>query len=83
VDLDSFKIVYVAPMKALVQEVVLNFGKRLEKYGMTVRELSGDQSLTRTQINETQVRACVWCARTHGRPLMDRWWLCLGGSAHG
>jgi pre-mRNA-splicing helicase BRR2 len=55
IDLDSFKIVYVAPMKALVQECVLNFSKRLEKYGMTVRELSGDQSLTRQQINETQL----------------------------
>jgi pre-mRNA-splicing helicase BRR2 len=57
VNLDAFKIVYVAPMKALVQECVLNFGKRLEPYGITVRELSGDQSLTRQQINETQVRA--------------------------
>eukprot|EP00566_Odontella_aurita_P030930 CAMPEP_0113583128 /NCGR_PEP_ID=MMETSP0015_2-20120614/32326_1 /TAXON_ID=2838 /ORGANISM="Odontella" /LENGTH=59 /DNA_ID=CAMNT_0000487933 /DNA_START=59 /DNA_END=234 /DNA_ORIENTATION=+ /assembly_acc=CAM_ASM_000160 len=27
-DLSSFKIVYVAPMKALVQEVVKNFSKR-------------------------------------------------------
>jgi len=60
VNLEAFKIVYVAPMKALVQECVLNFGKRLEPYGITVRELSGDQSLTRQQINETQVgaRAC-------------------------
>ncbi len=55
VQLDAFKIVYVAPMKALVQECVLNFGKRLQPYGITVRELSGDQSLTRQQINDTQV----------------------------
>ena len=53
--LDTFKIVYIAPMKALVQECVLNFGKRLQPYGITVRELSGDQSLSRQQINETQV----------------------------
>ena len=55
VDLDAFKIVYVAPMKALVQEVVLNFGKRLAPYGVQVRELSGDQSLTVAQIQATQV----------------------------
>ena len=54
-DLQSFKIVYIAPMKALVQEVVKNFSNRLKEYGVTVRELSGDSSLTRHQISETQV----------------------------
>jgi pre-mRNA-splicing helicase BRR2 len=54
-DLNSFKIVYVAPMKALVQEVVSNFSKRLADYGIVVRELSGDSSLTRQQISETQL----------------------------
>jgi len=53
--LDAFKIVYVAPMKALVQEMVLNFGKRLEPYGINVRELTGDQQLTKEQIANTQV----------------------------
>jgi pre-mRNA-splicing helicase BRR2 len=54
-DLSSFKIVYVAPMKALVQEVVKNFSERLQDYGVVVRELSGDSSLTRQQISETQL----------------------------
>jgi len=54
-DLNSFKIVYVAPMKALVQEVVKNFSKRLRSYGISVKELSGDSSLTRQQIAETQI----------------------------
>jgi len=54
-DLKSFKIVYVAPMKALVQEVVKNFSHRLKDYGVIVRELSGDSSLTRQQISETQL----------------------------
>lgn len=54
-DLKSFKIVYVAPMKALVQEVVKNFSKRLGAYGVVVKELSGDSSLTRQQISETQI----------------------------
>ncbi|EYU30521.1 hypothetical protein MIMGU_mgv1a000041mg [Erythranthe guttata] len=50
----NYKIVYVAPMKALVAEVVGNLSNRLEQYGV-VRELSGDQSLTRQQIEETQI----------------------------
>mmetsp|Transcript_31860 Transcript_31860/g.64474 ORF Transcript_31860/g.64474 Transcript_31860/m.64474 type:complete len:2298 (+) Transcript_31860:111-7004(+) len=54
-DLSAFKIIYVAPMKALVQEVVKNFSKRLGPYGIQVRELSGDSSLTRQQISETQM----------------------------
>lgn len=54
-DLGSFKIVYIAPMKALVQEVVLNLGRRLHPYGIKVAELSGDQSLSRQQITETQI----------------------------
>jgi pre-mRNA-splicing helicase BRR2 len=54
-DLRAFKIVYIAPMKALVQEVVKNFRGRLKDYGVVVRELSGDSSLSRQQIAETQV----------------------------
>ena len=54
-NLDAFKIVYVAPMKALVQEMVINFGRRLEPYGITVMELTGDSQLTKQQIAETQL----------------------------
>jgi pre-mRNA-splicing helicase BRR2 len=55
VDTSQFKIVYVAPMKALVQECVLKFGSSLKPYGIKVAELSGDSSLTKAQIAETQV----------------------------
>lgn len=55
IDLDSFKIVYIAPMKSLVREQVGEFSSRLKHYGMTVRELSGDINLTKQQIAETQV----------------------------
>ena len=34
IDIRSFKIVYIAPMKALVSEIVGNFQKRLVDYGM-------------------------------------------------
>ncbi|CAL4954921.1 unnamed protein product [Urochloa decumbens] len=54
-DNTKYKIVYVAPMKALVAEVVRNLSKRLAPYNVTVRELSGDQNLTKQQIDETQI----------------------------
>lgn len=54
-DIDSFKVVYVAPMKALVSEVVGNLGSRLQALGMTVRELTGDVNLTKKEIDSTQV----------------------------
>lgn len=53
---DSFKIVYVAPMKALAAEMTKSFGKRLEPLGITVRELTGDMQLTKKEISMTQVR---------------------------
>ncbi|CAK7562243.1 MAG: Pre-mRNA-splicing helicase BRR2 [Sporothrix epigloea] len=55
IDLDAFKIVYIAPLKALVQEQVGNFGKRLESFGIRVSELTGDRQLTKQQIAETQI----------------------------
>ena len=36
VDLDNFKVVYVAPMKALVSEMVDNFSNRLQHFGINV-----------------------------------------------
>ena len=53
IDTKSFKIIYIAPMKALVTEIVGNFQKRLIDYGIQVRELTGDVHLTRQQIDET------------------------------
>ncbi|KAI9813084.1 MAG: DEIH-box ATPase [Pycnora praestabilis] len=55
INLDNFKIVYIAPLKALVQEQVGNFGKRLESYGIRVSELTGDRQLTKQQIADTQI----------------------------
>ena len=55
IDLTKFKVVYIAPMKALVAEIVGNFTKKLERYGIIIRELTGDMSLTKQQIQETQV----------------------------
>ncbi|KAG6914415.1 hypothetical protein DXG01_000484, partial [Tephrocybe rancida] len=54
-DLDAFKIVYIAPMKALVQEMVGNFTERLKVFGIKVGELTGDSQMTKQQIAETQI----------------------------
>ncbi|EPQ53751.1 Sec63-domain-containing protein [Gloeophyllum trabeum ATCC 11539] len=54
-DLDSWKVIYVAPMKALVQEQVGQFSKRLAPYGIKVGELTGDAQMTKQQISETQI----------------------------
>ncbi|CAG9313946.1 unnamed protein product [Blepharisma stoltei] len=54
-DLNGFKIIYIAPMKALVSETCGNLSNRLSKYDVTVRELTGDAQLTKQQIHETQV----------------------------
>ena len=55
VDKSKFKIVYIAPMKALVKEVVEHFSQRLESYGIVVHELSGDINMTKEEISETQI----------------------------
>ncbi|GKC64226.1 DExH-box ATP-dependent RNA helicase DExH14, partial [Tanacetum coccineum] len=52
---DEFKIVYVAPMKALAAEVTKTFGHRLAPLSMVVRELTGDMQLTKSEIEETQM----------------------------
>jgi len=54
-DLDAFKIIYIAPMKALVQEMVGNFSSRLKVFNVKVGELTGDAQMTKQQISETQI----------------------------
>uniref|UniRef100_A0AAF5PWB9 U5 small nuclear ribonucleoprotein 200 kDa helicase n=1 Tax=Wuchereria bancrofti TaxID=6293 RepID=A0AAF5PWB9_WUCBA len=52
---NDFKIVYIAPMKALATEMTMNFAKRLAPLNLHVRELTGDTTLSRKQIAETQM----------------------------
>ena len=40
-DMGAIKAVYIAPMKALAQEVVTKFGERLKPLKMTVKEFTG------------------------------------------
>ncbi|XP_049885974.1 activating signal cointegrator 1 complex subunit 3 isoform X2 [Pectinophora gossypiella] len=52
---DKFKIIYIAPMKALAAEMAASFGKRLQSLGIAVRELTGDMKLTRSEVQQTQM----------------------------
>ncbi|CDO68689.1 hypothetical protein BN946_scf184652.g16 [Trametes cinnabarina] len=55
IERDNFKIIYVAPMKALASEIVRKLGKRLQWLSIRVRELTGDMQLTKKEIAETQI----------------------------
>ncbi|KAF9800042.1 hypothetical protein SFRURICE_017352 [Spodoptera frugiperda] len=59
VNVHDFKMIYVAPMRSLVQEMVGNFSKRLSAYNLRVSELTGDHQLTREQIDATQLIVCT------------------------
>ncbi|KAG0252151.1 activating signal cointegrator 1 complex subunit [Actinomortierella ambigua] len=52
---NDFKIVFVAPMKALAAEIVRKYGSRLKWLGIEVRELTGDMQLTKAEIAKTQI----------------------------
>lgn len=54
-NLKLFKIVYIAPLKALVQEQVRELQRRLAYLGVKVEELTGDSNLSKQQIAETQI----------------------------
>eukprot|EP00533_Pseudo-nitzschia_delicatissima_P004937 CAMPEP_0116093678 /NCGR_PEP_ID=MMETSP0327-20121206/8726_1 /TAXON_ID=44447 /ORGANISM="Pseudo-nitzschia delicatissima, Strain B596" /LENGTH=2143 /DNA_ID=CAMNT_0003585231 /DNA_START=152 /DNA_END=6583 /DNA_ORIENTATION=- len=49
------KVVYIAPMKALAQEVVEKFSAKLKPMGLIVRELTGDMQLTRAEAQSANV----------------------------
>ncbi|PFH61042.1 hypothetical protein XA68_18359 [Ophiocordyceps unilateralis] len=55
VDIGDFKIVYVAPMKALAAEITEKLGKRLAWLGIKCREYTGDMQLTKSEIVQTQI----------------------------
>nr|XP_026654979.1 U5 small nuclear ribonucleoprotein 200 kDa helicase-like [Zonotrichia albicollis] len=59
INVDEFKIIYIAPMRSLVQEMVGSFSKRLATYGITVAELTGDHQLCKEEISATQIIVCT------------------------
>ena len=54
-DPGSFKIVYVAPMKALAAEITEKFSKHLAWLGIECREFTGDMHLTKSEIQRTHI----------------------------
>ena len=52
---DAFKLVYIAPMKALVQEIVGTMSMKLSSLGLTVAELTGDSHQTKQEISRSQL----------------------------
>ncbi|RKF59682.1 putative helicase mug81 [Erysiphe neolycopersici] len=55
VNLENFKIIYVAPMKALAAEITQKFSIRLAWLGINTREYTGDMHLTKKEIQQTQI----------------------------
>jgi activating signal cointegrator complex subunit 3 len=49
------KVVYIAPMKALAQEVVEKFSSKLKALKLIVRELTGDMQLSRVEAETANV----------------------------
>lgn len=46
----QFKIIYIAPLKALASEIVDKFSAALSYLGIRVRELTGDMQMTKQEI---------------------------------
>ncbi|KAL3240372.1 ATP-dependent RNA helicase BRR2 [Nakaseomyces bracarensis] len=53
--LKKLKMVYIAPLKALVQEQVREMSRRLEDFGVNVTELTGDTSIKRKELEESHL----------------------------
>lgn len=54
-DKEAVKAIYIAPMKALAQEVVAKFSERLAKLGFVVKEFTGDMQLTKAEIEASNL----------------------------
>ena len=48
-------MVYIAPMKALAQEIVGKFSKALSGLGLKVAEYTGDMQLTKRELTATHL----------------------------
>lgn len=55
----EFKIVYIAPMKALVNEIVATLRHRLNCLGVVVSEFTGDSHLSRKEVELSQILVCT------------------------
>jgi replicative superfamily II helicase len=53
--LKQFKIIYIAPLKALASEIVGKFQAAMAYLKIQVRELTGDMNLSKQEIQETHI----------------------------
>ena len=53
------KVIYIAPMKALAQEIVEKFSEKLKPMRLIVRELTGDMQLSRAEAESANVIVTV------------------------
>ncbi|EFA86469.1 DEAD/DEAH box helicase [Heterostelium album PN500] len=54
-NLEQFKIIYIAPLKALAAEMTEKFASCLKYLGIVAKELTGDMQLTQKELKETQI----------------------------
>ncbi|GAM18810.1 hypothetical protein SAMD00019534_019850 [Acytostelium subglobosum LB1] len=54
-NLEKFKIIYIAPLKALASEMTDKFATCLKYLGIVVKELTGDMQLTQKELKDTQI----------------------------
>ena len=54
-DRHAFKIIYIAPMKALATEISTKYQQRLEALGIVVREYTGDTRLSGRELDDANV----------------------------
>ncbi len=57
--LKQIKAIYIAPMKALAQEVVTKFTERLRPLDIVVKEYTGDTQLSKQQIMDSHLLVCT------------------------
>eukprot|EP00375_Theileria_parva_P000202 XP_762871.1 ATP-dependent RNA helicase [Theileria parva strain Muguga] len=71
----EFTVIYISPMKSLVLEQTQSFNLRFKDYGISVHELTGEMSMSRTQIQNTQIIVTTpekWDVVTRKEGMLER-----------
>jgi len=59
INIDEFKIVYIASVPSLVHEIAGIFSRRLNSFGLNVADITSVSHSTSEQINEAQLIVCT------------------------
>lgn len=80
INVDDFKIIYIAPMRSLVQEMVGSFGKVMESLGSAPARPVGEREVSKG----LELCSCELCTMTAQRgPSSDAALKGFLGSSHG